>query len=74
MEEDTAPSRRNDTLLLGGMEPLVPPRHSTQSSAPPPYVLWYSDGFIIMTEEDGKKLARLGKRLVANIDFNDQGL
>jgi hypothetical protein len=26
---------------------------------PPPYAPWYSDGFIIMTEEEEKKLARL---------------
>jgi hypothetical protein len=93
MEEDTAPPRKNDTLLLGGMratrsssmrftepqgrteEPPVPPRRSTQSSAPPPYASRYSEyGFIIMTEEEEKKLTRLEKRLVANVDFNDQAL
>jgi hypothetical protein len=35
----------------------------------------YSEyGFIIMTEEEEKKLARLEKRLVANVDFDDQAL
>jgi hypothetical protein len=53
-------------------EPPVPPRHSTRSSAPPPYALRYSEyGFIIMTEEEEKKLARLEKRLVENVDFDD---
>jgi hypothetical protein len=91
MEEDTAPPRRNDTLLLGGMratgsssmrftesqgrteEPPVRPRHSTRSSAPPPYTPWYSDGFIIMMEEE-EKLSHIEKRLVANVDFDDQAL
>jgi hypothetical protein len=93
MEEDTAPPRRNDTLLLGGMratrstsmwftepqgctkEPPVPPRRSTRSSAPPPYTPRYSTyGFIILSEEEEKKLSRLEKRLVANVDFDDQAL
>jgi hypothetical protein len=30
--------------------------------------------FIIMTEEEEKKLTRLKKRLVANIDFDNQAL
>jgi hypothetical protein len=57
-------------------EPPVPPRRSTRSSAPPPYTSWYSAyGFIIMLEEEEeKKLARLEKRLVANVDFDDQAL
>jgi hypothetical protein len=55
-------------------EPPVPPRHSTRSSASPPYAPRYSDGFIIMTEEEKKKVTRLEKRLVANIDFDDQAL
>jgi hypothetical protein len=56
-------------------EPPVPPRRSTRSSAPPPYASRYSEyGFIIMTEEEEKKLARLKKRLVANVDFDDQAL
>jgi hypothetical protein len=77
MEEDTAPPRRNHTLLLGGMratrssfmrftrpqrymeEPPVRPHHSTRSSAPPPYAPWYSEGFVIMMEEEKKTLARL---------------
>jgi hypothetical protein len=90
--EDTAPPRRNDTLLLGGMratrstsmrftkpqgrmeEPPVPPRRLTHSSTPPPYTSRYSTyGFIILSEEE-KKLSRLEKRLVANVDFDDQAL
>jgi hypothetical protein len=56
-------------------EPPASPRRSTRSSAPPPYASWYSEyGFIIMTKEEGKKLARLEKRLVANVDFDDQAL
>ena len=93
MEEDTAPPRKNDTLLLGGMratrtssmrftepqgrteEPPVRPRRSTRSSAPPPYTPRYSKyGFIIKTEEEEEKLTRLEKRLVANVDFDDQAL
>jgi hypothetical protein len=93
MEEDTAPPRRNDTLLLGGMratrstsmrftepqgraeKPPVPPRRLTRSSAPPPYTPRYSTyGFIILSEEEEKKLSRLEKRLVANIVFDDQAL
>jgi hypothetical protein len=42
---------------------------------PPPYTLRYSTyGFIILSEEEEKKLSRLEKRLVANIDFDDQAL
>jgi hypothetical protein len=93
MEEDTAPPRRNDTHLLGGMratrsmsmrftepqghteEPPVPPRRSTRSTTPPPYTPKYSSyGFIILSEEEEKKLSRLEKRLVANVDFDDQAL
>jgi hypothetical protein len=93
MVEDTAPPRRNDTLLLGGMratrstsmrftepqghteEPPVPPRRSIRSSVPPPYNPRYSSyGFIILSEEKEKKLSRLEKRLVANVDFDDQAL
>jgi hypothetical protein len=55
-------------------EPRVPPRHLTRSSSPPPYAPLYSDGFIIMTKEEEKKLTRLEKRLVANVDFDDQAL
>jgi hypothetical protein len=92
MEEDTTPSRRNDSLLLGGMrttrsssmrftepqgrteKPPVPPHRSTRSYAPPTYTLRYSAyGFIILSEEE-KKLSRLEKRLVANVDFDDQAL
>jgi hypothetical protein len=52
-------------------EPPVRPRHSTRSSAPPPYTPRYSDGFIIMTEEEEKKLAEW---LVANVNSDDQAL
>jgi hypothetical protein len=56
-------------------EPPVPHRRSTHSSAPPPYTPRYSTyGFIILSEEEMKKLSRLEKRLVANIDFDDQAL
>jgi hypothetical protein len=52
-----------------------PPRRSARSSAPPPYTPRYSAyGFIIMSEEEEKKLAHLEKRLVANVDFDDQAL
>jgi hypothetical protein len=51
-------------------EPPVRPRHLTRSSAPPPYASRYSEGFVIITEEEEKKLARLEK-LVANVDFDD---
>jgi hypothetical protein len=44
----------------GRMEELPVRLHrSTRSSAPRPYTPWYSDGFIIMTEEEEKKLARI---------------
>jgi hypothetical protein len=53
----------------------VPPCRSTSSSAPPPYTPRYSTyGFIIMSEGEEKKLSRLEKRLVANVDFDDQAL
>jgi hypothetical protein len=57
-------------------EPPVKPRRSTRSSTPPPYILQYSKyGFIIKTEEEGEeKLTGLEKRLVANVDFDDQAL
>jgi hypothetical protein len=56
-------------------EPPVPPRRSTCSSAPPPYTPRYSTyGFIILSEEEEKKLSRLEKRLVANVDRDDQAL
>jgi hypothetical protein len=58
-------------------EPLVPPHRSTYSSAPPPYTPRYSTyGFIILSEEEEEeeKLSRLEKRLVANVDFDDQAL
>jgi hypothetical protein len=40
-------------------EPPVRPCHSTRSFAPPPYALRYSEGYVIMTEEEEKKLTRL---------------
>jgi hypothetical protein len=41
-------------------EPLVPPRRSTRWSAPPSYTPRYSaHGFIILLEEEEKKLSRL---------------
>jgi hypothetical protein len=56
-------------------EPPVPPHRSTRSSAPPPYTPRYSAyGFIILSEEEEKKLSRLEKRFVANVDFDDQAL
>jgi hypothetical protein len=56
-------------------EPPIPPRKSTYSSTPPPHTSGYSAyGFIILSEEEEKKLSRLEKRLVANIDFDDQAL
>jgi hypothetical protein len=56
-------------------DPPVPPRRSTRSSMPPPYSARYSAyGFIILSEEEEKKLSPLEKRLVANVDFNDQAL
>jgi hypothetical protein len=56
-------------------KPPVPPRRSTYSSAPPPYTLRYSTyGFIILSEEEEKKLSHLEKRLVVNVNFDDQAL
>jgi hypothetical protein len=53
----------------------IQPRRSTRSSAPPLYTPRYSKhGFIIKTEEEEEKLTRLEKRLVANVDFDDQAL
>jgi hypothetical protein len=56
-------------------EPPVPPCGLTRSSVLPPYTLRYSTyGFIILSEEEEKKLSRLEKRLVVNVDFDDQAL
>jgi hypothetical protein len=55
-------------------EPPVHPHHLTRSSAPPPCAPWHSNGYIITTEEEEKKLARLEYRLVANVDIDDQAL
>jgi hypothetical protein len=52
----------------------VRPHRSTRSSAPPLHAPWYSIGFIITTEEGEEKLARLEKRLVAHVDYDDQAL
>jgi hypothetical protein len=52
-------------------EPLVPPRHSTSSSSPPPYTPRCSNGFIIKTEEEEDRLVCLEKRLEPNVDFDD---
>jgi hypothetical protein len=48
----------------------------TRSFAPPPYTpRYFTYGFIIISEEEEeKKLSRLDKRLVANVDFDDQAL
>jgi hypothetical protein len=60
----------------GHMEELpVPPRRSTRSTAPPPYTPIYSShGFIILSEEEEKRLSHLEKRLVPNVDIDDQAL
>jgi hypothetical protein len=56
-------------------EPPVPPRRSTRSTTPPPYTPIYSSyGFIILSEEEEKRLSRLEKRLVPNVEFDDQAL
>jgi hypothetical protein len=56
-------------------EPPVPPRRSTRSTAPPPYTLIYSSyGFIILSSEEEERLSRLEKRLVPNVEFDDQAL
>jgi hypothetical protein len=56
-------------------EPPIPPRRSTRSSVPHPYTPRYSTyGFIILSEKEEKKLFCLEKRLVANVDFDDQAL
>jgi hypothetical protein len=55
-------------------EPPIRPCRSTRSSAPPPYTLQYSKyGFIIKMGEE-EKLTCLEKRLVANVDLDDQAL
>jgi hypothetical protein len=53
----------------------VPPRRSTCSTTPPPYTPIYSSyGFILLSEEEEKRLSRLEKRLVPNVEFDDQAL
>jgi hypothetical protein len=93
METDTAPPRRYDALLLGGMraarstsmrfteprghtkEQPAPPRRSTRSTVPPPYTPTYSSyGFIILSAEEEERLYNLEKRLVPNVEFDDQAL
>jgi hypothetical protein len=70
MEEDTAPPRRNHpspwwheghTKLVYEVyqTSITQPCHLTRSSAPPPYAPWYSEGYVIMMEEEEKKLAHL---------------
>jgi hypothetical protein len=42
---------------------------------PPLYTLIYSSyGFIILSEEEEKRLSRLEQRLVPNVEFDDQAL
>jgi hypothetical protein len=51
------------------------PRRSTRSTAPPPYTPIYSSyGFIILSSEEEERLSRLEKRLVPNVEFDDQAL
>jgi hypothetical protein len=66
----TRSSSMRFTERQGHTEELpVPPRRSTRSSAPPPYTPRYSAyGFIILSEEEEKKLSRIENRLVANIN------
>jgi hypothetical protein len=53
-------------------EPLIPPRHSTHSSSPPPYTPRRPNGFILKTEEEEEDmLVYLEKRLEPNVDFDD---
>jgi hypothetical protein len=71
-EERCSPPRWHE----GNKEPPVPPRRSTRLTAPPPYTPIYSSyAFIILSEEEEKKrLSRLEKRLVPNVEFDDQAL
>jgi hypothetical protein len=56
-------------------EQPAPPRRSTRSTAPPPYTPIYSSyGFIILSSSEEERLSRLEKRLVPNIEFDDQAL
>jgi hypothetical protein len=56
-------------------EQPAPPRRSTRSTAPPPYTLIYSSyGFIILSSSEEERLSRLEKRLVPNVEFDDQAL
>jgi hypothetical protein len=55
-------------------EPPVPPCKSTRSSTPPYTPRYSTYGFVILSEEEEKKLSRREKRLVANVDFDDQAL
>jgi hypothetical protein len=53
----------------------VPPRRSTRSTAPPPYTPIYSSyDFIILSSSEEERLSRLEKRLVPNVEFDDQAL
>jgi hypothetical protein len=51
-------------------EPPVPPWCSTRSSAPPPYTPRCSNGCIMKTEEEERRV-RPEKRLEPNVDFDD---
>jgi hypothetical protein len=53
-----------------------PQGRTEEPTVPPPYTPRYSTyGFIILSEEEEeKKLSRFEKRLVANVDFDDQAL
>ncbi|XP_025805305.1 uncharacterized protein LOC112884166 [Panicum hallii] len=56
-------------------EPPVPPRHSTRSSAPPPYEPKRSKhGFMIKLVEEEERLGHLEGRMVANVDFDNGAL
>ncbi|WP_428959551.1 hypothetical protein, partial [Salmonella enterica] len=56
-------------------EQPAPPRRSTRSTAPPPYTPTQSSyGFIILSAEEEDRLANLEKRLVPNVEFDDQAL
>jgi hypothetical protein len=60
---------------LKGVRRSLPFHLVDRSSAPPPYTPWYSAyGFIISSEEEENKLSRVDKRIVANVDFDDQAL
>jgi hypothetical protein len=52
-----------------------PQGHTEEPPVPPPYTPIYSSyGFIILSEEEDKRLSCLEKRLVPNVEFDDQAL